>query len=132
MSYTELNDNAKKLVDALRSRKYNQGFGRLTSITPTGDRDCCLGVACKVAMENGVVLESLLGEAHCREYKGEGDKQWERMELPQTVKRWLGFKTVTGCYSLANSLAVDNDNHMPFDKIADIIENSPGKNSLFE
>lgn len=50
----------KKLLwtDALRSDRFKQGIGRLTGITEQGeDKDCCLGVLCKVAVENGVVVE---------------------------------------------------------------------------
>ena len=35
----------QKLVDALRSRKYKQGVGRLR----IDDKFCCLGVACDIS-----------------------------------------------------------------------------------
>lgn len=47
-----MNDNTKKWVEALRSGRFKQGKFRLTTIRSNGaEFDCCLGVACKVFVE---------------------------------------------------------------------------------
>src|SRR2546428_66571 len=52
-----LNKNAQKWVDALLSGKYKQTEGVLCSVSDKGKLSfCCLGVACEVAIANGVKL----------------------------------------------------------------------------
>lgn len=47
--------NIRLWVDALRSGKYRQGRQYLETVGKDGVvRHCCLGVACRVAMANGV------------------------------------------------------------------------------
>lgn len=43
----------ERWLDALRSGKYQQGFCRLRSVDPSGDRHCCLGVLCDVVDPDG-------------------------------------------------------------------------------
>ena len=45
----ELNEKAREWVAALRSGKYKQGKGALS----TEDRFCCLGVACEISKLTG-------------------------------------------------------------------------------
>lgn len=47
-------ERIRKLVGALRSDEYQQGSGRLATIYGDETRYCCLGVACLVAMNDGV------------------------------------------------------------------------------
>ena len=53
-------ERIKLWVDALRSGDYQQGFRAMSRIkTEGGDSfvNCCLGVACEVAMANGLELK---------------------------------------------------------------------------
>jgi len=80
-------------VKALESGQYQQGNGRLAELTRTDSstwqvRYCCLGVACAVAIANGVPL-SVQRYGHGGEgfftYNGQGGM------LPQSVRAWLGL-----------------------------------------
>ena len=82
-------------VEALESGEYQQGTGRLAKMIRT-DTDssewqvkyCCLGVACEVAIANGVPLSVQRyghGEEGFLTYDGQGDV------LPQRVRAWLGL-----------------------------------------
>lgn len=53
-------------VAALRSGKYTQTNGALTKFTKDGMENCCLGVLCELAIENGIELEVV-------------DNQWNRL-----------------------------------------------------
>lgn len=131
---TELNSNAQKWVEALRSGKYKQGKGALTEIKDGVEYDCCLGVACKVAVENGVELKSftaprtlLSGDRQLVIYKAEGLSPDSFGVLPDKVKEWLGLSESDGQYT--KHLTSDNDNGATFEEIAAIVESKP--NGLF-
>ena len=49
-----LGPRQKQLVDALRSGRFIQGTGCLQSVIGNDSAYCCLGVACKIAEENGI------------------------------------------------------------------------------
>jgi hypothetical protein len=106
-----LNENAKKWVAALRSGEYKQAQSQLK--TEIGH--CCLGVACELAKQAGVISD----------YKS---SEWF---LPVTVRNWLGLATHGGTYQesedtdLDMSLARKNDRGATFSEIADIIESEP-------
>lgn len=118
-----LNPHAQAWVDALRSGKYTQGKGSLTENSEDrGSFDCCLGVACKLAIIDGVklsVYEDRYGNVH---YNGEENY------LPEPVQAWLGLSTNMGQYAtvpgtrFGHGLAGDNDGGKTFTEIADIIE----------
>jgi hypothetical protein len=109
---------ARKLwVEALRSGDYPQTTGTL--------RDehgyCCLGVACEIAVQNGVIKPAT---ATCglRYVYGYADGV-----LPRSVKQWLGLATADGGFLTYDrtSLARMNDAGAPFEDIADVIEREP-------
>jgi hypothetical protein len=110
-----LNENAKKWVAALRSGKYKQGKGKLHDVD---DKYCCLGIACKVAMENGVELNK----------KYNADDLWYTYDgkstyLPSSVLLWLRLRNGRGgCPDYSTDLAAYNDTGITFNQIADIIE----------
>lgn len=53
-------DRVQLLVDALRSDNFHQGRDALEYVDDSGiTRNCCLGVACRVAMANGVELTAV-------------------------------------------------------------------------
>src|SRR3954470_12989892 len=115
-----LNENAQKWVDALRSGRFKQGKHTLTQIDNDGiQRDCCLGVACKVAIENGVPIavnvryDTLDGpRVLIREYDG-----CSGSILPESVTEFLGM------FNERNGLDDLNDYQgLSFEQIADHIE----------
>lgn len=109
-----MNENAKKWVEALRSGKYKQGQGYLRF----NDKFCCLGVACDVAIENGLCVK--VDSANKQIYYG-----GEVGILPQIVSDWLGMRVRTSEFDGLNQLTVENDNGSTFSEIADLIESEP-------
>lgn len=107
-----LNDNAKKLVKALRSGKYKQGQDWLR----IGNTFCCLGVACDL-------------------YRKEFGTKWDKRDmffgedtvLPIEVQEWFGFSDEEGSWSKEDhcSLISMNDMGKSFKEIADKIESEP-------
>lgn len=82
-------ENMQKFVDALRSGNYVQGQNALERMDASGKMtNCCLGVACRVAIANGLALEVIrkegVGATHFDE---------ETAFLPKRVKDWLGVET---------------------------------------
>ena len=116
-----LNENAKKLVEALRSGEFKQTKYSLSN----GTEHCCLGVACEVAIKNGL---NLTKQTNYRDSLTAYDENTNY--LPPPVANWLGFSSVRGAYldnRGANQwLSYDNDfNGKTFEEIADIIESEP-------
>jgi hypothetical protein len=114
-----VNDNAKAWVAALRSTDYEQGQGQLHS-QYGGDKFCCLGLACKLAVDAGVDIA-------VRVDPGDDSVLYDddREYLPAKVRDWLGLQTCTGSMLNRWSLAHENDGGATFAEIADIIESEP-------
>lgn len=122
-----MNENAEKWVAALESGEYEQAKNVLHRKTEDGDSFCCLGVACDVAIKNGLTVDVEEGED--REggfvrYNGIGHF------LPSEVASWLGVRTNAGYYRKPNShsgddLASHNDKGDSFADIAKIIRSEP-------
>lgn len=76
--------NLAKWADALESGEYEQGSHALRY----GNRHCCLGVACELAIRDGVPVEvgrySMNDDLHT--YDGESGG------LPERVQEWLGVE----------------------------------------
>ena len=108
-----MNKNARKWVEALRSGKYKQYQGALNY----RDSYCCLGVACEVAMANGVKLTKITAPRKLTRYGEAGDIY----ALPPEVMKWLGIKTPHGSYPGTDLVRI-NDSGAPFAEIADTIE----------
>jgi hypothetical protein len=111
-------ENIRLWVDALRSGEYEQGRMVLAS----KGKYCCLGVACEVAIRNGVKMKVHHGVV--THY----DKH--RADLPPAVVDWLGLAAhspsvdiVVGDGMERQYLTELNDLvEMPFAEIADAIE----------
>ena len=128
-----LNPNAQKWVEALESGEFKQASMYLHKVELDGDEFCCLGVACKLAVDEGVIPKPKLND-----YDGY-DKYYvyghlgidnSASVLPIEVRDWLGLKSSTGAYldrgsCLFNSLANQNDTGASFERIAEIIKNKP-------
>ena len=127
---TEINKERVQLwVDALRSGEYRQTRGYLTVQHIVDDETvtehCCLGVACEVAISNGLELSRNSDETTVT-YGGHEEDQ----HLPIEVQQWLGLsgmdpevtrETANGFES--TELTACNDTHlMSFSDIADAIE----------
>jgi hypothetical protein len=116
------------LVAALRSGKYIQGPGSLERQLPSGEvRNCCLGVACRVAMEHEVPLEVTTGGSFedGKDFYFEGNAG----NLPEQVQEWFGFTEpdpellLNGPRSFRRSAIECNDGRrMTFAEIADAFE----------
>lgn len=130
----------KKLVEALRSGKYKQGFRALK--TCEGEY-CCLGVATELSRNDLGLGDWSNGNTYGREYQY---ILGESMKLPFVVKEYYNFRTSYGTFTpteeiiklLKKSLDKDyliddgeinladlNDSGASFDLIADIIELNP-------
>lgn len=110
-----MNENAQKWVEALESGEYEQGGGALCR----DDEFCCLGVACDVALKNGVAL------------KVDRDQSWVTFDghpltLPPAVQDWLGLRTEDGALCEGPSLTDLNDwESHSFAEIAAVIRSEP-------
>ena len=129
--------NIRLWVDALRSGKFEQGNAALTRISAINgvrhESDCCMGVACKVAIENGVsfpVKENDMGTRYL--YGADQEDEY----LPTEVIEWLGvdnrnvelrvieeheddYYTYDGTFRAAEA---NDDRGWTFEMIADALE----------
>jgi hypothetical protein len=106
----------RKWVKALRSGEYRQCTNQLRY----GQRYCCLGVACMVAIENGVELTR-----KGNRFLSEGSKGKTLSDgkiLPEIVRKWLGLEGHDPQVSSGRRLTGMNDNGDSFETIADSIE----------
>lgn len=133
-------------VAALRSGDYKQGEGTLRRVDGTVTH-CCLGVLCELAVQDGVgrMVESKLNQDPSSIIKVTffGDRGDETStDIPPNVQAWAGLVSddledearypsnpeVEWTDEDGNvgrqSLAILNDGGVPFDKIAQIIEES--------
>lgn len=106
-------------VNRLRSGEYEQGRSRLR----TGDKYCCLGVLCEIAVENGVIPEPTVDYDEIYRYGGGNDNSIST--LPETVVDWAGLgdnTEPTAPFADDVQLSVLNDNGCSFEAIANKIE----------
>lgn len=104
----KLNKNVQKWLTALRSGKYEKVTCALREeIGSEVFGYCALGVAMKVAEDNGVPI---------------AEAAWGRCFLPNAVKNWLG--ATSSNVSLNGNTVVDlnDDEGFTFNQIADEIE----------
>lgn len=127
-------------VAALRSGDYQQGQHLLRAQTPDGDKLCCLGVLCELAVADGVIPEPVLkGQTWGQEndYYVYGDDE-DGSLLPDVVARWADVKDASGAFDdnpiaappvdeqddgyYLETLAGLNDEGKTFGEIAELIE----------
>lgn len=139
----------KLFYDALRGPRFKQGIGTLTRYPGTKDEEnCCLGVGCAVAAENGVAVpyrdvddtRFYLSNAYRSEDQVDEEDEANCFsnseDLPLAVKEWYGFDyhdpelTVVlhdsyedVDYTVGVTASSLNDNkRFTFDQIADAFE----------
>lgn len=132
-------ENLRKVVAALRSGNYQQGNGALEYKDENGvTRNCCLGVACRVALDNGVELtvvyrtnELLEGDENTYQKIGfRGGSSWHETNfMPPNVVKWLGLNhenpQLKSIEQKGDFQAASRWNDMydaDFDEIADMFE----------
>lgn len=121
-----ININARRWVVALRSGRYKQGRGNLTTIDGSEVRHCCLGVACMLYQE-WVRQDRFKITFDGRELAYNGEENY----LPEEVQEWLGLRDNRGTYWAGSNvpsrftLAGRNDDGASFEEIAAIIESEP-------
>ena len=113
----------ERWVEALRSGKYEQGTGTLT--TGSG-RYCCLGVLCDLAVADGAIEPPTLVEAG-----DDGDRLAYRNEtehLPRAVQLWAGLDQDSPEVHDPDEdywkelVGLNDDVGLTFHEIADLIE----------
>jgi hypothetical protein len=121
-----MNEHAKAWVERLRNGNIKQGRQYLG--TPDGAR-CCLGVACDMAVEAGIIPPPAIGP-----YSIEGFSilryNQDTVSLPKVVMKWLGLADRYGRWegweeTMTKCLSFQNDAGASFAAIADIIESEP-------
>lgn len=101
-------ENMRKFVEALRSGKYQQGQKRLEKSLNGVTYNCCLGVACRVAMADGLNLTTNVGTGSI--YEGPVTSfELDTAFMPGAVADWLGL-----------------DYQTEFDDLSDGNANNPG------
>lgn len=116
-------------VAALRDPEAKQARKVLTRAD--GGGDCCLGIACKVAIANGLQLETGIGAMMIEDYATDvvvyGFPHGEKAFLPTEVQEWFGFDSHNPCIGyhdegqVTGTLANDIFG-LTLPEIADIIE----------
>jgi hypothetical protein len=120
------------LVAALRSGKYIQGRGSLERLMTSVDdqvKHCCLGVACRVAEENGLPIETMTRttpDGHIVYFDSTSTR------LPERVQEWFGFadhdpelvleRTELGLRVQRSATECNDMLRMTFPEIADAFE----------
>jgi hypothetical protein len=123
-----MNPRVKKIwTGALRSGERRQGRGTLIRRTDDGNEECCLGVLCDLAVQEGVIkppqFRSTVGAWGQIGFYGN-----RTATLPLAVQEWAGLDSADPFVRWEpqsldrRRLSAINDMDIEFDRIADIIE----------
>lgn len=117
--------NRKLWFKKLEETELKQGKGALCT---RNNEYCCLGIACEVAIENGLLIEKWMDEKYSDNVHlyGKRNEDISSAYLPSIVSDWLGMKTIEGApvnepMSLSkvdDSCAIMNDEGLSFKEIA--------------
>lgn len=118
-------ERIKLLVDALRSGEYTQTTGVLEKKTENETSNCCLGVACRVAIINGLELD--LGTFNGVDSESITTFDGINDVLPQKVMNWYGFEynsphVISGSGYKTTAMALNDNEKRNFADIADAFE----------
>jgi len=120
----ELNANAQKCVDALRSGKYKQGQSCLRKTVNGESLFCCLGVFCDVYREE-VGGEWGPIDRPGAIYFTDPDHDIVAAFLPPSVTKWLGIFWNDGQTPKDTLVTLNDSDKYTFAQIADHIESQP-------
>lgn len=117
----------RKLVEYLRTTKRKQGRGILAQRTNKSIKYCCLGLACELAMAEGLPIERTRTYPNAAAYQYGTDKSLSSSVLPQVVREWYGFSRFDPILSdedgFANTASgLNDDSKYNFKRIADAFE----------
>jgi len=123
-------DRLRLWVAALRDPNLVQGHGCLAQRRSEDEpwQQCCLGVACEVAIAKGLPLLRKTVEnrmrGFVRAYAVEGAESFDTLVLPPAVLEWYGLPQRIREVDLGTDLAVElnDESRLTFAEIADIIE----------
>lgn len=114
-----MNQRIKEMwVKDLRENGDKQGYSSLTRLTSEGEKDCCLGRLCKLAIKDGVQLNVITDKF----FKGVIKYAESSSILPIRVQEWAELNSGNPKISNGEYLAQLNDEGKTFAEIADIIE----------
>lgn len=109
------------LVTALRSGDFKQGKSALERrrLDDNSIEHCCLGVACRVAMAEGLEVE-----VEDRAFDGVKTFDGEASILPSAVYEWYGFKNGVPSFPQrrTNAIGMNDRDNADFNEIADAFE----------
>jgi len=123
-------ERALLLAEALESGRYIQGFKVLERHIRNEDgtesvRNCCLGVATRLAQGNGIDLSEEIDSRGVVEFDGEACGMTHR------VQSWFGFKTSGGVFDgdghpgmvdgFASLMGMNDSEEADFNEIARVI-----------
>lgn len=119
----------EKWVEALESGEYEQGVGTLRRTTFDGNKFCCLGVLCDIAVKEGVIPEPTVYDSTAtygvaREvdvYRNAVSvyRETSNSALPAAVQEWAGVDSPSPMMASGSGLITLNDNAgLNFDEIA--------------
>jgi hypothetical protein len=116
--------NVRTLIRNLRSKKWQQGEGKLAQKSSDGtERHCCLGVASELSP--AVRSKSLHGNRTLKYFSFDGEHNY----LPEVAMKWLGVKSPNPLVKMPDgswrTLAALNDNEYSLKRIADILDAQP-------
>ena len=121
-------DLRRRWVEALRSGRYRQGLNVLCKIVDlprdtsgkqrSERRYCCLGVLCDVIDPSGWIKTDD-GRPDREYWKHAGTGHTGRVDLPSELKSQLGI------YDTSRYMAMNDEEHLSFEAIADRIESEP-------
>jgi len=124
MTYTpeEQKANREKWVAALRSGEFKQAQEVLKTEGPDGEmRYCCLGVACSLAIREGIE----------EDWPDAAYEDWDQ-ELPVSIRDWLGLQNNSGYLvdeieGEEHLIGLNDKANYTFAQIADVIESGKVK-----
>lgn len=123
-------ERVQLLVDALAGKKgvFQQGLGFLTQKVDDVEAHCCLGIACIVAIQNGldIYVRTGVGDYDLNVVTYEG----KHFDLPNAVRDWYGFAesnpmlryVENGIWRQGSATTLNDDAKFTFSQIAKAFE----------